>query len=90
MAEAIFDEMGKPGGEVRRAYRILQAWLDETPHDILTLRREEAETVFRRIGITFAVYGEGGDRSASFLSTSFPAFWKRRNGGRFRKGLSSA
>lgn len=61
MAEAIFDEMGKPGGEVRRAYRILQAWLDETPHDILTLRREEAETVFRRIGITFAVYGEGGD-----------------------------
>ncbi|MBX3503976.1 MAG: circularly permuted type 2 ATP-grasp protein [Parvibaculum sp.] len=61
MAEAIFDEMGKPGDDVRRAYRILQAWLDETPHDILTLRREEAETVFRRIGITFAVYGEGGD-----------------------------
>ena len=61
MAEAIFDEMGAPGGEVRRAYRTLQAWLDETPHEILTLRREEAETFFRRIGITFAVYGEGGD-----------------------------
>ena len=61
MAEAIFDEMGAPGGEVRRAYRTLQAWLDETPLEILTLRREEAETFFRRIGITFAVYGEGGD-----------------------------
>ena len=61
MAEAIFDEMGSPGGEVRRAYRTLQAWLDETPHEILTLRRAEAETFFRRIGITFAVYGEGGD-----------------------------
>jgi uncharacterized circularly permuted ATP-grasp superfamily protein len=61
MAEAIFDEMGLPGGEVRRAYRTLQAWLDKTPHEILTLRREEAETFFRRIGITFAVYGEGGD-----------------------------
>ncbi|MFN4354472.1 circularly permuted type 2 ATP-grasp protein [Parvibaculum sp.] len=61
MAEAIFDEMGAPGSEVRRAYRTLQAWLDETPHEILTLRREEAETFFRRIGITFAVYGEGGD-----------------------------
>lgn len=61
MAEAIFDEMGVPGGEVRRAYRTLQAWLDETPNEILTLRREEAETFFRRIGITFAVYGEGGD-----------------------------
>lgn len=61
MAEAIFDEMGAQGGEVRRAYRTLQAWLEETPNEILTLRREEAETFFRRIGITFAVYGEGGD-----------------------------
>ena len=61
MAEAIFDEMGVPGSEVRRAYRTLQTWLDETPLEILTLRREEAETFFRRIGITFAVYGEGGD-----------------------------
>ena len=59
MAQAIFDEMGGP--EVRQAYRKLQSWLDETPLDILTLRREEAETFFRRIGITFAVYGEGGD-----------------------------
>lgn len=61
MAHAIFDEMGGPGGEVRQAYRKLQSWLEETPLDILTLRREEAETFFRRIGITFAVYGEGGD-----------------------------
>ncbi|HAC58841.1 MAG TPA: hypothetical protein DCF73_10870, partial [Rhodobiaceae bacterium] len=61
MAQAIFDEMGGPGGDVRQAYRKLQAWLEETPLDILTLRREEAETFFRRIGITFAVYGEGGD-----------------------------
>ncbi len=61
MAEAIFDEMGTSGGAVRQAYKTLQAWLDETPLEILTLRREEAETFFRRIGITFAVYGEGGD-----------------------------
>jgi len=61
MAQAIFDEMGGPGSEVRQAYRKLQEWLEETPVDILTLRHEEAETFFRRIGITFAVYGEGGD-----------------------------
>ncbi|MEQ8326354.1 circularly permuted type 2 ATP-grasp protein [Parvibaculum sp.] len=61
MAQAIFDEMGAPGGEIRQAYKTLQAWLGETPPEILTLRREEAETFFRRIGITFAVYGEGGD-----------------------------
>ncbi|WP_339831314.1 circularly permuted type 2 ATP-grasp protein [uncultured Parvibaculum sp.] len=61
MASAFFDEMGSRGAEVRQAYRTLQAWLDETPTEILTLRREEAETFFRRAGITFAVYGEGGD-----------------------------
>ena len=57
---AAFDEMGTPG-KVREAYAKLEAWLEETPPDLLSLRREEAEKFFRRIGITFAVYGEGGD-----------------------------
>lgn len=61
MAPAIFDEMGAEGAAPRPAYRVLKDWLDHIPHDVLTLRREEAETFFRRIGITFAVYGEGGD-----------------------------
>lgn len=61
MAPAIFDEMGLNDHEVRTAYLTLRDWLKETPPEILTLRREEAETFFRRIGITFAVYGEGGD-----------------------------
>lgn len=61
MAPAIFDEMGAEGAAPRPAYRVLKDWLDQIPHDVLTLRREEAETFFRRIGITFAVYGEGGD-----------------------------
>lgn len=60
-AGAIFDEMGSGDQDVRHAYRGLRDWLNETPADILSLRREEAETFFRRIGITFAVYGEGGD-----------------------------
>jgi uncharacterized circularly permuted ATP-grasp superfamily protein len=61
MPGAVFDEMGLSDHEVRRAYQGLREWLNETPPDILSLRREEAETFFRRIGITFAVYGEGGD-----------------------------
>jgi uncharacterized circularly permuted ATP-grasp superfamily protein len=61
MQGAIFDEMGLSDQDVRRAYRGLREWLNETPPEILSLRREEAETFFRRIGITFAVYGEGGD-----------------------------
>jgi len=53
-----FDEMNGPGGELRAAYQELSRWLGETPSEALTQRREEAELLFRRIGITFAVYGD--------------------------------
>jgi uncharacterized circularly permuted ATP-grasp superfamily protein len=53
-----FDEMNGPGGELRPAYQALSRWLSETPPDALEYRRHEAELLFRRIGITFAVYGE--------------------------------
>ncbi|HLH93429.1 MAG TPA: circularly permuted type 2 ATP-grasp protein [Xanthobacteraceae bacterium] len=45
-------------GEVRPAYSALDAWLGTLPADFLDHRRREAELIFRRIGITFAVYGE--------------------------------
>src|SRR5713226_2697647 len=55
-----FDEMtGLNGaGTVRPAYSELFRWLSEVPADVLDYRRREAELLFRRIGITFAVYGE--------------------------------
>ncbi len=56
----IFDEMGDPES-CRPHYRQILEWLNATPADILETKRREAEILFRRIGITFAVYGEGGD-----------------------------
>ncbi len=53
-----FDEMNGSGGDPRPAYQELFRWLQETPPDALEYRRQEAELLFRRIGITFAVYGE--------------------------------
>lgn len=53
-----FDEMNGAGGALRSAYHELSLWLKETPADALEYRRQEAELLFRRIGITFAVYGE--------------------------------
>jgi uncharacterized circularly permuted ATP-grasp superfamily protein len=53
-----FDEMRTPDGDVRPPYGQLSRWLAEVPADILDVRRREAELLFRRIGITFAVYGE--------------------------------
>jgi uncharacterized circularly permuted ATP-grasp superfamily protein len=53
-----FDEMKAPDGALRPAYGELWRWLNEVPPDVLDYRRREAEVLFRRIGITFAVYGE--------------------------------
>lgn len=53
-----FDEMNRPDGGLRQAYEQLSLWLKDTPPDALEYRRKEAELLFRRIGITFAVYGD--------------------------------
>ncbi len=53
-----FDEMGGGEGSVRPPYAELSKWLGEVKPELLDYRRHEAELVFRRIGITFAVYGE--------------------------------
>jgi len=44
-------------GTVRGPYAQLSRWLAELPPDLLDNRRREAELLFRRMGITFAVYG---------------------------------
>ena len=55
---AAFDEMRESDGRVRPVYAGLDKWLGDLPPDVLDHRRREAEFLFRRIGITFAVYGE--------------------------------
>ena len=52
-----FDEMMTAGGAVREQYRTYQRWLNAQPPETMHARREEAEMIFRRVGITFAVYG---------------------------------
>jgi uncharacterized circularly permuted ATP-grasp superfamily protein len=54
----MFDEMRGSGDAVRPAYAELSHWLSEIAPDVLDYRRREAEHFFRRIGITFAVYGD--------------------------------
>src|SRR5580704_1240780 len=54
----MFDEMKGSGDTVRPAYAELSQWLSEGKPDVLDFRRREAELLFRRIGITFAVYGD--------------------------------
>ena len=53
--KAAFDEMRAEDGSVRAAYSALSEWLAGVPPDVLDYRRREAEFIFRRMGITFAV-----------------------------------
>ena len=55
---AAFDEMHGKGEGVREPYRAVQQWLQSQRIADLKLKRSEAEALFRRTGITFAVYGE--------------------------------
>ncbi len=63
-----FDEMLNHGGNVRQPYEFLKQWLDQQdPHKLLQ-KSDDAESVFRKTGITFAVYGdqEAGERLIPF------------------------
>jgi uncharacterized circularly permuted ATP-grasp superfamily protein len=56
------------GGNVRQPYEFLKQWLDQQdPHKLLQ-KSDDAESVFRKTGITFAVYGdqEAGERLIPF------------------------
>jgi uncharacterized circularly permuted ATP-grasp superfamily protein len=53
-----FNEMYADGAtEVRAHYSEFESWLASQPAETLARKRVEADLIFRRVGITFAVYG---------------------------------
>lgn len=63
-----YDEMRADDGEVRAHFRALSEWLAETPVERVAEKRREADLLFHRVGITFAVYGDeaGAERLIPF------------------------
>ncbi|MEO9338938.1 circularly permuted type 2 ATP-grasp protein [Mesorhizobium sp. SB112] len=53
-----FDEMLPDGSELRKPYSGYDDWLKKQDPTRLTEKMQDAERVFRKTGITFAVYGE--------------------------------
>ena len=58
MTATFFDEMHAADGSVRAHYRQFDRWLSTTSPARVAQKRAEADLLFRRAGITFAVYGE--------------------------------
>jgi uncharacterized circularly permuted ATP-grasp superfamily protein len=63
-----YNEMHGHDGHVREHYRGFEEWLDAMPPERVAKKRAEADMLFHRVGITFAVYGEeaGAERLIPF------------------------
>lgn len=81
-----FNEMYQTG-KVRQPYARLEDWMKAMPAALRTLKQAEAEDLFRRIGITFAVYGEGGDPDRLIPFDMFPRVFTGAEWARLEKGI---
>jgi len=81
-----FNEM-YDGGQVRAPYARLGDWTEAMPAELRSLKQAEAEALFRRIGITFAVYGEGGDPDRLIPFDMFPRVFTQAEWRRLERGI---
>jgi uncharacterized circularly permuted ATP-grasp superfamily protein len=67
-AAAPYDEMYSKGTSPRAHYERLARWLESMPREQFEEKRREADLLFHRVGITFAVYGDedGAERLIPF------------------------
>jgi uncharacterized circularly permuted ATP-grasp superfamily protein len=82
-----FDEMRDESGEIRAHFRALSEWLAATPAERVAEKRREADLLFHRVGITFAVYGDeaGAERLIPF--DTIPRVIPRREWDMLERGL---
>ena len=81
-----FNEMFQDA-TVRSPYEGLEEWARTMPDEFRTLKQSEAEALFRRIGITFAVYGEGGDPDRLIPFDMFPRVFSADEWRRLERGI---
>ncbi len=86
MTEACFNEM-YDSGAVRSLYAALEGWTRSMPAELRQMKQAEAEALFRRIGITFAVYGEGGDPDRLIPFDMFPRVFSQTEWRRLERGI---
>jgi len=75
------------GERVRQAYEPIMAWVNQMSGDLLAQKRREIEALFRRIGITFAVYGEGSDTERLIPFDMMPRVFTETEWRRLERGV---
>ncbi|MBV1703767.1 MAG: circularly permuted type 2 ATP-grasp protein [Hyphomicrobiales bacterium] len=74
-------------GDVRALYSSVAAWLEASPPAALAARRAQAEYMFRRIGITFAVYGDNAGEERLIPFDIIPRLVPRGRWAKLEAGL---
>ncbi|WP_237153605.1 circularly permuted type 2 ATP-grasp protein [Oryzibacter oryziterrae] len=75
------------GDTARPAYRTIKSWLDQSDPENLKRRQKEAEFLFRRVGITFAVYGDAEAEERIIPFDIVPRVLTSSEWGTLHKGL---
>ncbi len=83
---AYFNEMYE-GSTIRMPYARLGDWMSHMPEGLRQMKQAEAEALFRRIGITFAVYGEGGDPDRLIPFDMFPRVFSGAEWAKLERGI---
>lgn len=82
-----FDEM-LTGGEARAHYKTYFEWLKATPEATIEQRRAQADIIFRRIGITFTVYGDESGTERLIPSDVIPRILTSEDWSVLERGLT--
>ncbi|HEX4766106.1 MAG TPA: circularly permuted type 2 ATP-grasp protein [Lichenihabitans sp.] len=79
--------MTRSDGGARAVYTRLANWLARVPPGLLASRRSQADLLFRRIGITFAVYGDKDATERLIPFDLVPRLISRNEWSKVEKGL---
>src|SRR6476469_9425883 len=93
MADAgFFNEMHHAGangaaGDIREHYREFGQWLSRQSPEQVARKRAEADLTFRRVGITFAVYGDDAGTERLIPFDTIPRIIPAQEWAQLQKGL---
>ena len=79
--------MVSAGGEPRPHYAALDEWLKSISSETVKAKRNEADLIFRRTGITFSLGGEDGDTERLIPSDLVPRIIDSAEWGFLERGL---
>ena len=82
-----YDEMRSADGEVRAHFAPIAEWLAQTPAKRVAEKRREADLLFHRVGITFAVYGDNAGAERLIPFDTIPRIIPKAEWDELAKGL---